>query len=62
MSKYRQRLMALIELLNEPADETPEEVDAYLREAGYDPDELVARMQARIRALLDKYKDEGGNV
>ncbi|MBD3252096.1 hypothetical protein GF380_06665 [Candidatus Uhrbacteria bacterium] len=39
---------------------TPGEVDESLRAAGYDPDEVVARMQARLKAMLDKYKERGG--
>ena len=35
-------------------NETPEEVDKYLRDAGYDPDALAARMQKRIRKMLDE--------
>lgn len=34
-------------------DETPEEVDQYLRDAGYDPDVLVARMRKRMKVAMD---------
>ncbi|MCK5601616.1 hypothetical protein KAR91_07105 [Candidatus Pacearchaeota archaeon] len=44
IDKYEQKLM----------DETPEEVNQYLRDAGYDPDVLVARMRKRMRKALDK--------
>ena len=34
--------------------ETPEEVDAYLRAAGYDPAEVGARMQSAAEKALKK--------
>lgn len=37
-------------------DDTPEEIDAYLRAHGYDPDELVARLREKINPLLDAHK------
>lgn len=37
---------ALTDLFNEIGPETPEEVEAILREAGYDPAKLAAEMQA----------------
>lgn len=40
----------------EGAPDTPEEVDAYLREQGYDPDSLVSRMKIRISEALDNAK------
>lgn len=51
---YRELLQLLIEFLKEQEDETPQEVDEYLRTAGYDPEELVTRMQLQIRQALDK--------
>lgn len=51
---YRELLRLLIEFLTELEDETPEEVDEYLRNAGYDPDELVARMRLRIQHAMDE--------
>lgn len=42
----------------EGAPETPEEVDAYLRSHGYDPDTLVAEMRARIMPMLEKKRRE----
>jgi hypothetical protein len=35
-------------------ESTPEEVDQYLRDAGYDPDALVERMRKRMRKALDE--------
>lgn len=40
----------------EGAPDTPEEVDAYLREQGYDPDSLVSRMKIRIGEALQNAK------
>ncbi len=50
---YKELLKSLLELLTESIDETPEEVDQYLRDAGYDPDALVARMRKRIKVAMD---------
>jgi len=45
---------AFADLFDEIEPETPEEIDAVLREAGYDPDEVGARMEAVAeRALVD---------
>lgn len=40
---------------SEPEDmpETPEDVDAYLRMHGYDPEQLVEELRARIKPPLD---------
>lgn len=35
--------------------ETTEDVDAYLRAQGYDPDELVERLRAKIKPHMDAY-------
>jgi hypothetical protein len=43
---------ALAELFAEDVPKTPEEVDAELREAGYDPEEIGARMQAAAERAL----------
>ena len=50
---YKESLRALFELLTEPVDETPEEVDQYLRDAGYDPDAMVARIRQRMKVAID---------
>lgn len=50
---YRQLLQLLIKLLTEPEDETTDDVNEYLRDAGYDPDKVAARLQLRIRQALD---------
>ena len=45
---------AFADLFDEIEPETPEEIDAVLCEAGYDPDEIGARMKAVAeRALVD---------
>jgi len=45
---------AFADLFDEIEPETPEEIDAVLREAGYDPDEVGTRMKAVAeRALAD---------
>ncbi len=45
---------AFADLFDEVEPETPEEIDAALREAGYDPDNVGARMKAVAeRALAD---------
>ena len=45
---------AFASLFDELEPETPEEIDTVLREAGFDPDELGARMKAAAeRALND---------
>jgi len=44
----------LTAFLEEDDPETPEEIDAALREAGYDPEEIGAKMKTVAeRALLD---------
>lgn len=50
---YRELLQLLLEFLTEPEDDTPEEVNAYLREAGYNPDDLVTRMRQRMKTAMD---------
>lgn len=54
MGKYLDILTNLWALLCEDEPETQEEVDAYLRAAGYEPDELVARLRAKLRPMLDE--------
>jgi len=43
---------AFADLFDEVEPETPEEVDAALREAGYDPDQVAARMKAVAQEAL----------
>lgn len=50
---YRELLEVLIELLSETEDESIEAVDIYLKNAGYDPDELVSRMRKRMKKAMD---------
>jgi len=45
-------IRTLVELFDEMDPETPEEVDASLREAGYDPDESGTRMKAAAERAL----------
>lgn len=40
--------------------ETPEEVDAVLRAAGYDPDEVGTRMETAAREALERVRKEHG--
>jgi len=47
---------AFADLFDEIEPETPEEIDAVLREAGYDPDEVGARM----KAVAERALNEGG--
>ena len=54
----RELLARLTDLIMECEPETPEEVDAYLRDAGYDPDELGARIRKRVDELIVKYEKE----
>ena len=51
---YKERVKLLFELLSETEDETPEEIDQYLREAGYDPDALAGRLRKKIRKTIDE--------
>ena len=55
---YKDLVQSLAKLLTESEDETPEEVDENLRNAGYDPDELVVRMRQRIKQMIDNIKDQ----
>lgn len=43
---------AFADLFDEIAPETPEDIDAELREAGYDPDEVAARMRAAAERAI----------
>lgn len=54
----RELLARLEDLIMECEPETPEEADAYLRNAGYDPDELVTQMRQRIDAMIAQRKQE----
>lgn len=54
----RELLARLADLIMECEPETPEEVDEYLRDAGYDPDELVTQMRQRIDAIIAQRKQE----
>lgn len=38
-------------LFDEVAPETPDEIDAFLRENGYDPDQLAADIRATLETL-----------
>jgi hypothetical protein len=49
---YEELFRAFTDLFNETEPEDPEEVNALLREAGYDPDEVAARMQAIAEQAL----------
>lgn len=52
---YEDLLQALADLFEETElEESEEEVDAALRELGYDPDELVARMEAAIQHAIER--------
>lgn len=50
---YRELLELLIEFLKEIEEETPDEVDTYLHEAGYDPDDVVDRLRKRMKKAID---------
>ncbi|KAB2902185.1 MAG: hypothetical protein F9K27_17570 [Anaerolineae bacterium] len=50
---YRELLRLLVEFLAESGEETPDEVDEYLRDAGYIPDDLVMRMRQRMKKAMD---------
>lgn len=43
---------AFADLFDEVEPDTPEEIDAVLREAGYDPDEIGVRMKAAAEKAL----------
>lgn len=45
-------------LFDQTEPQTPEEVDAVLREAGYDPDELATRMDEVAQAALARRRVE----
>lgn len=45
-------LQVLADLFDEIGPETPEEIDATLREAGYDPDQVGARMAAAAERAI----------
>lgn len=47
-------LRALTELLNEPEPGSPEEIDTVLREAGYDPDQIAAKIKAAAERGLQE--------
>jgi hypothetical protein len=48
------------ELFDETEPKTAEEVDAVLREAGYDPSDIASRMQALGEAVFTKYEQLHG--
>jgi hypothetical protein len=47
----RQVYETFLELFDEVAPETPEEIDAFLRENGCDPDKLVSDFRAKLEEL-----------
>ncbi len=56
-------LIAILQLLNGPEPQTPEEVDAYLRAEGYDPEKLAARGKAIAeKAMANSPLKGGGSV
>lgn len=56
--RYVHLFQALLDFLSEEDNETREEVRSNLREAGYDPDELVIRMQERMKKSMNTIKDK----
>lgn len=53
-------IQAIADLFNAVAPETPQEIDAYLRECGYDPDEVAAKIAlAASHALENQAKKLG---
>lgn len=53
-------LAAIILLLDGHPPETPEEIDAYLRAEGYDPDEVAARGKAIAEKAIANLPLKGG--
>ena len=53
-STRKEFVEAFFELFGELESESPEEIDSILREAGYDPDEVGARMQRVAEEALEK--------
>ncbi len=51
--KVKRNLLAWWDEEDMSVNETPEEVDQCLRDAGYDPDALVARMRKRMKVAMD---------
>lgn len=52
-TEYRDLVNKMFNLFSDPGPSTPEEIDTGLREVGYDPDEIGARMKvAAQKALL----------
>ena len=51
---------AFADLFDEVEPETPEEVDVALREAGYDPDQVAARMKAVAQEALEWTAEHSG--
>lgn len=50
----KELLEALDELLQQPEPRTPEEVNAVLIEAGYDPEKIAAKIQAVVERGLEE--------
>ena len=46
-------LDAFLDLLGEVAPDTEEEVDAFLRASGYDPEELIAQAESTFKEALE---------
>jgi hypothetical protein len=55
----REILDALVDIWDDMGPDTPEEVDEYLREAGYDPDELGRKLERVARGAMDKWHMTG---
>ena len=51
--KVKRNLLAWWDEEDMSVNETPEEVDQYLRDAGYDPDAMVARIRQRMKVAMD---------
>ena len=50
----KELLEALDELLQQPEPRTPDEVNVVLIEAGYDPEEIVAKIKAEVERGLEE--------
>jgi len=52
----REILDALVDIWDDMEPETPEEIDEFLREAGYDPDEVGRKFERVAREAMDKWR------
>ncbi len=48
----KEMVLAFADLFDEIEPSTPEEIDAELREAGFDPEEVAARILAAVEKAL----------